>query len=101
GCAGGWFASRAPRSKILRIIFLGCFGFSCTLIFALLTTAAYTAMSGSGAAGLAAGLLQGSGFYAAHLVTNTLFFMILMPVVLQGLPAAGWSGQRERSSVRR
>jgi len=93
GFAGGLLGSFLARPKGFRFILLGLCGFACTLIFAWLTTAAYMAMSGSGAAGLAAGLVQGFGFYAAHLVSNTLFFMILIPVVLQGLSAVGLFGR--------
>jgi len=99
GYAGGSFGSLLTRSKGIRFILLGFCGFACTLIFALLTTAAYVAMSGSGA-GLTAGLVQGVGFYAAHLVSNTLFFMLLIPVLLKGLSAVGLSGRMLSPPVR-
>jgi len=99
GFSGGLLGSFLAGPKGFRFILLGLCGFACTLIFALLTTAAYVAMSGGGA-GLVAGLLQGLGFYVAHLVSNTLFFMLLIPVLLKGLSTVVLSGRMHPPIVR-
>lgn len=63
----------------------GLAGFSLTFAFDLLTTLSFTVFVGSGLAGFFAALAFGLYFYIAHQVSNTLIFILLLPVLWRRL----------------
>jgi hypothetical protein len=84
GVAGGVIRNflSAPRPPVWL---LGLAGFSLTFVFDLLTTLSFTVLVGSGLAGFFAAVAFGLYFYIAHQVSNTLIFVLLLPVLWRRL----------------
>jgi ABC-type Co2+ transport system permease subunit len=87
GVMGGWFGTRRVRLSPLRIAQLGAAGFMATLVFAVLTTAAYALTVSLSGSSIVTSLLVGLGFYVVHLASNTLIFCTVVPSVLKALAA--------------
>lgn len=83
GASGGlmrnFFGQQPP------IGLLGFAGFSLTFVFDLLTTLSFTVSLGSGLAGFLAAATFGFYFYLAHQISNTLIFVLLLPILLRHL----------------
>jgi uncharacterized membrane protein len=89
GAVGGWIGSLHIQSRIRLVAVLGFSGFVCTLFYALTTSLAYFLMAGQTLPILISGLIQGIGFYIVHIVTNTMIFAILLPILIRRLQKTG------------
>jgi uncharacterized membrane protein len=87
GLTGGLFR----RSPSPRPISLAIAGFILTLNFAVITTAAYALFMNLGRDSLWVSLGSGFLFYIAHLASNTLIFLILVPPLLRSLKRYSFS----------
>lgn len=85
GTLGGWIGSFHIQSRTRLVAILGVSGFVSTLFFALTTSLAYFLMAGKTIPILISGLIQGIGFYTVHIITNTMIFALLLPILIRRL----------------
>jgi hypothetical protein len=85
GFAGAVFRKHRSTIKIVPPIQLGFVGFGITLLFAVLTTLSFVLFIELSARQFVGSFIYGMGFYLTHLISNTLIFIILVPVIIQGL----------------
>lgn len=88
GLAGG-LVQRArwlERPVWIRTALFGCTGLFLTLIYDVLTTLSFAVIMAGGEAGkIWASFLYGMAFYGLHLLSNTLIFALLLPLLLERL----------------
>ncbi len=85
GLAGGWFGAKRSGERGFLAVKCGLVGFSCTLFFDALTTLSFVPINHFSAKQLAASILIGGWFYAAHLVSNSAIFAVLLPALIRTL----------------
>ena len=85
GFAGAVFCKHRSMKGIIYPIQLGIVGFGLTLLFAASTTLSFVLFIELSARQIIGSFIYGMGFYITHLMTNTLIFIILVPVIIQGL----------------
>jgi energy-coupling factor transport system substrate-specific component len=83
GVLGGLMRNRTHFQSSVFYIELGVAGFLSTMIFAILTTLFYTLSTGLSKDKLLISFITGLGFYITHIITNTLIFIILIPVLIK------------------
>jgi len=88
GMAGGWL--RHTRwltwTPWMRALASGGAGFVLTLVYDVLTTLSFAVlMAGGDLRKIWASFIYGMAFYGLHLLSNTLTFALLLPVLLQRL----------------
>lgn len=85
GFCGGinkkWITYRFIRDYI----FTGINGFVLTLLFAIITTLGYMVSINASLQMALSSLVTGLGMYAIHLLSNTLIFLLIVPVVTSRL----------------
>lgn len=91
GVAGGLMARYIRKFSWIEILLLGMIGLLVTLIFAVLTTVSYSLFSGFTGKKLIASFLTGIHFYLAHLISNTLIFLLLVPHIIRLLIRVSWN----------
>ncbi|HDQ45350.1 MAG TPA: ECF transporter S component [bacterium] len=74
------------------LLFAAC-GLCFTVLYALLTTLAYVLTAGNHRVLFWGSLIQGLGFYVTHMITNTVFFFLLVPFILNRLDRLGWTSE--------
>ncbi len=84
GWCGGVVKKILPQNKtLLRVVILGVSGFTLTLFFDMLTTLSFALfMSDLNVAKLWTTFITGMGFYVLHIISNTLIFITVVPVML-------------------
>jgi thiamine transporter ThiT len=85
GFAGALFRKHQSANEIVYTIQLGVVGFGVTLLFAVLTTLSFVLFIELSARQLIGSFIYGMGFYITHLITNTLIFMLVVPIIIKGL----------------
>lgn len=90
GGAGGILGRGIHRIGLKHLILFGVCGLGFTILYALLTTFAYVLTAGNQEALFWGSLLRGIGFYVTHMITNTIFFLTVVPFVLNRLVRLGW-----------
>ena len=71
------------KRSVLNLLILGSLGFGLTLIYDILVSAAFPISAGFNFNEILATIFAGLAFSVIHLVSNTLVFMLLIPVVAQ------------------
>ena len=90
GMAGGIMGARPPKRKLAFILTLALAGFLGTLLFDVTTTLFYALFIELSRETLIGSFLYGLGFYATHLLSNSLIFLTIVPVVIGTLERLGW-----------
>lgn len=90
GCLGGILGRRKPQTDIVYHIQLGLTGFIATGIFAVLTTLSFVFFMGFSQKTLSGSFIYGLGFYIIHIVSNTLIFLTIVPLILKVATKTGW-----------
>jgi energy-coupling factor transport system substrate-specific component len=88
GFMGGVVRERDWHSflPIARLVYFGALGFFLTLIYDIMTTLSFALfMAGTDFKKITAVFLTGIGFYAIHLVGNTIIFALIVPLILERL----------------
>ena len=98
GFLGGWTGKRKHPRALLRHITMGMAGFISTLVFAVLTTLSFVLFIEPSMTTLIGSFLYGMGFYLIHIASNTLIFLVLVPVVIDHLAKAGWTSSAAREA---
>ncbi len=83
--AGAIFRRHRSMIEIVYPIQLGVVGFGVTLLFAVLTTLSFVLFIELSTHQLVGSFIYGMGFYITHLITNTLIFILLVPIIIRGL----------------
>jgi hypothetical protein len=98
GAAGGLMGRLIRRIRWTHSLLFGVWGLYLTVQYALLTTIAYVLTAGNREALFWGSIVQGLGFYVAHIVSNTVSFLFLVPFVLNRLERMEWVSRfRERA----
>ena len=66
-------------------MFMGFAGLLSTFVFASLTTMAFILFAGLSMKKLLGSLIYGLGFYITHMISNTIIFITIVPVLLSVL----------------
>lgn len=90
GGLGGILGKQKSHTRVLYHIQLALAGLFSTLVFAVLTTLSFVLLLGLSANKLIGSFIYGLGFYVIHLLSNTLIFLILVPLLLNGIIKAGF-----------
>jgi hypothetical protein len=90
GTMGGIIGNHHPKKRLAFHIILGLTGFMGTLIFDTLTTLSYTLFIELSRETLIGSFIYGLGFYITHLLSNTIIFLTVVPVVITTLEREGW-----------
>jgi hypothetical protein len=88
GAVAGWLRNCGwlARPAWARAALFGMLGFLLTLIYDVLTTLSFALiMTGGEAKKIWASFIFGLGFYGLHLLSNTLIFALLVPLLLERL----------------
>lgn len=85
GILGGLLGKRNVRTETMYYLQLGLAGFVATIIFAVLTTLSFVLFIDFSWDKLLASFIAGLGFYITHIISNTLIFFTLVPLVLKTL----------------
>jgi len=85
GALGGWIAKCGIQHPVRQSITFGLSGLFCTAFYALATSFAFFLMAGKTTEVLIAGLIQGMGFYIVHIISNTILFSALLPILIKRL----------------
>jgi hypothetical protein len=87
--AGSWIRHledrRPPFSWQQKTVLFGVSGFLLTFIYDLFTTCSFLIFAGLTTQKLLASLAYGMSFYVMHLLSNTLLFSLVLPVILPQL----------------
>lgn len=90
GFSAGHLSRHIRRINWKHSLLFGFLGLFFTVLYAVLTTLAYVLTAGNETVLIWGSLIQGLHFYAVHMVSNTLFFVFLIPVTLNRLGEIGW-----------
>jgi len=71
------------KRTIPNILIIGCLGFSLTLVYDILVSAAFPISAGFTFNEIMATIIAGLAFSIVHLVANTLVFILLVPLAAQ------------------
>jgi len=83
GLAGGLFAYNFfSNMNILSRIIIGITGFFLTLIYDIFVSIAFPISAGFTVKETIAAVIAGIGFSTIHLITNTVIFLVLIPIVI-------------------
>ena len=82
GALGGLFKKWKFQSTVTFHLTLGLSGFFTTFIFAVLTTLSFTLFIKFSWKNLLGSFVFGLGFYITHLLTNTIIFLTIVPLIL-------------------
>jgi hypothetical protein len=93
GGVGGILGRWIHRIGWKQAFLFGACGFCFTVMYALLTTLAYVLTVGNQEVLFWGSLLRGIGFYVTHMITNTLFFLTVVPFILNRLTRLGWDSR--------
>jgi outer membrane cobalamin receptor len=83
GLLGGVFGKSAALEERTNPVILAAAGFICTLNFALLTSLGYFISVQIPIQKMDVGLIAGLPFYFIHLLSNTLIFLIVLPLLIK------------------
>ena len=86
GILGGVLGKYNYSSRRMYCLTFGLAGFLATLIFAILTTLSFISFMGLSLQKLMGSLIYGLLFYATHMISNTIIFMTIVPLLLKILP---------------
>jgi len=90
GYLGGILRSRNYSINSMYYIRLGLAGFLSTVIFAVLTTSSFVLLMGLSFRELIGSFIYGLGFYIIHIISNTLIFLTIVPILLSTAYKTGW-----------
>jgi len=90
GGLGGILGRRKTQTELVYHLQLGLTGFIATGIFAVLTTLSFVFFMGFSQKTLFGSFIYGLGFYIIHIVSNTLIFLTIVPVLLKVATKTGW-----------
>jgi energy-coupling factor transport system substrate-specific component len=85
GFLGGFYGNRGLQSSKQRYLLFGLAGLLSTLVFAILTTLSFISFTGLSLKKILASLIYGLGFYVTHMISNTIIFIVVVPVLIQML----------------
>lgn len=98
GFSAGLIAKKIKTINWKTALLFGFMGLFYTVLYAAITTMAYVLTAGNENVLIWGSLVQGLGFYVAHMISNTLFFVSILPVVLTRLIRLGWLDQLKKSN---
>lgn len=90
GMVGGLTARTHHSFSLINILKIGFIGFLLTLIFGVLTTLSYSLFTGLTGKKLILSFVYGFYFYLAHLLSNTLIFLFLVPPLIRAMSKLKW-----------
>lgn len=100
GMMGGIIGSRSYSNKVSFLFILGLSGFLGTLLFDTATTFFYALFIELSRETLIGSFIYGLGFYITHLLSNTVIFLTIVPVVLRTVGKIHWlPGRTEMKSA--
>jgi len=85
GILGGMCGKRNMRLRKIDLIIFGFTGLISTLIFTSLTTMSFLLYTGLSLKKLMGSFIYGLGFYILHIASNTIIFILIVPVILNSL----------------
>ena len=83
GFLGGSLGKQNSGSRLWHHITTGAAGLFSTFIFAFLTTISYVTFTGFDLNKIMASIVYGLGFYLLHMISNTVIFFTLVPVLIR------------------
>lgn len=86
GILGGILGKYNYSSRKMVYLTLGLAGLLATLTFAILTTLSFISFIGLSLKKLMGSLIYGLLFYAIHMISNTIIFVTIVPVLLKIIP---------------
>lgn len=86
GFLGGMTSKLPGKDKKHFILLLGGIGLTSTFIFGLLTTLSFVTFTGLSLTKLLSAVVYGLGFYVTHMISNTIIFLTLVPLLIKTLP---------------
>lgn len=90
GMAGGFIGRHRPKMRLPFLATLALTGFLGTLLFDAMTTISYALFIELSKETLIGSFIYGLGFYAAHLISNTLIFLTIVPGLIGISERSGW-----------
>lgn len=92
GYLGGLLGSGKQPTNSLSLYYIrfGLAGLISTVIFAVLTTFSFLILMGLSFRELVGSFIYGLGFYTMHIVSNTLIFITIVPILLKAATKTGW-----------
>jgi len=90
GCMGGLLGRQKIQTRVVYYLELGMAGFFSTLIFAVLTTLSFVLLVDFSLKNLAGSFVFGLGFYLLHILSNTVIFLTVVPILLRVAARSGW-----------
>ena len=85
GFLGGFCGNRELQSRKHRYLLFGLAGLLSTSVFAILTTLSFISFTGLSIKKILASLIYGLGFYITHMISNTVMFIVVVPILLKVL----------------